>query len=142
MWGGDAPRRIFANTKPTDMRKSFQGLLTLVQEVFHEQNPHAGSPFLFVDRRGNYVKALTWDDGAAQLCRGEIAVDSEATVRGTAVRSHERRPRRPAEVPDEKGLGFDVLPDNLSDAPCRLGRLQNPDDLLFRETRSLHPASS
>ncbi len=61
MWEGDAPRRIFAYTKPTDMRKSFRGLLALVQDVFREQNPYAGSLFVFVNRRGNYVKALTWD---------------------------------------------------------------------------------
>ena len=34
MWGTGAARRIFAYTKPTDMRKSFLGLLALVQQVF------------------------------------------------------------------------------------------------------------
>ena len=57
MWGGEAPRRIFAYTQPTDMRKSFQGLLALVQRVFTE-NPYSGSLFVFVNRRGNYVKIL------------------------------------------------------------------------------------
>ncbi len=61
MWGRDAPRRIFAYTEPTDMRKSFQGLLALVQQVFTEQDPYSGSHFLFVNRRGNYVKMLAWD---------------------------------------------------------------------------------
>ena len=60
MWGGEAPRRIFAYTKPTDMRKSFQGLLALVQRVFTE-DPYSGSLFVFVNRRGNYVKILAWD---------------------------------------------------------------------------------
>jgi transposase len=45
--------------------------------------------------------------GAEQLCLGEITVDPETTVRGTAVRSHERRERQPRDVPDEKGLRFD-----------------------------------
>lgn len=60
MWGGDAPRRIFAYTRPTDMRKSFQGLLALVQQVFPE-SPYSGSLFVFVNRRGSYLKILAWD---------------------------------------------------------------------------------
>ena len=42
------------------MRKSFQGLLALVQRVFTE-DPYSGSLFVFVNRRGNYVKILAWD---------------------------------------------------------------------------------
>jgi len=42
------------------MRKSFQGLLALTQHVFAE-DPYSGSLFVFVNRRGNYVKALVWD---------------------------------------------------------------------------------
>lgn len=60
MWGGSGPRRIFAYTEPTDMRKSFHGLLALVQQVFTE-DPYSGSLFVFVNRRGNYVKILAWD---------------------------------------------------------------------------------
>jgi len=61
------------------------------------------------------------DDGAAQLCLGEIAVDPESTVRGTAVRSHERRKRMPSEVADEKGLRFD------DSVPVETVVLPNPD---------------
>ena len=61
MWFGQEHRRIFAYSAPTDMRKSFQGLLALVQSVFPEQDPHAGTLFVFVNRRGNYVKILAWD---------------------------------------------------------------------------------
>ncbi|MCP4384298.1 MAG: IS66 family insertion sequence element accessory protein TnpB [Hyphomicrobiales bacterium] len=43
------------------MRKSFQGLLALVQHVFSERDPYSGNLFLFVNRRGNYVKVLAWD---------------------------------------------------------------------------------
>ena len=60
MWSGEGPRRIFAYTQPTDMRKSFHGLLALVQRVF-EEDPYSGSLFVFVNRRGNYVKILSWD---------------------------------------------------------------------------------
>ncbi|MFQ5700157.1 MAG: IS66 family insertion sequence element accessory protein TnpB [Myxococcota bacterium] len=61
MWGRGERRRIFAYTRPTDMRKSFQGLLALVQHVFREQDPYSGSLFLFVNRRGNYAKCIAWD---------------------------------------------------------------------------------
>lgn len=43
------------------MRKSFQGLLALVQTVFREQDPYSGSLFLFRNRRANYVKIIAWD---------------------------------------------------------------------------------
>lgn len=60
MWGTAAARRIFAYTQPTDMRKSFLGLLALVQPRFRE-DPYSGNLFVFVNRRGNYVKILAWD---------------------------------------------------------------------------------
>jgi transposase len=61
MFWNEGPRRVFAWTEPTDMRKSFQGLLALVQRVFVDHDPYSGSLFVFVNRRGNYVKILTWD---------------------------------------------------------------------------------
>ena len=61
MWLAEAPHRIFAYTEPTDMRKSFQGLLALVQQVFRNEDPYAGDLFVFVNRRGNYIKILAWD---------------------------------------------------------------------------------
>jgi transposase len=80
---GAQPRRIFAYAKPTDMRKSFQGLLALVQTVFGEEDPYSGSLFLFRNRRGNYVKILAWDRTgfvlyAKKLERGRFALPSRA----------------------------------------------------------------
>ena len=43
------------------MRKSFQGLLALVQSVSRDQDPYSGDLFVFVNRKGNYVKILAWD---------------------------------------------------------------------------------
>jgi transposase len=43
------------------MRKSFHGLLVLVQKVFLEQDAYSGNLFVFVNRRGNYIKILVWD---------------------------------------------------------------------------------
>ena len=57
--------RIFLCTRPTDMRKSFDGLTGLVQECFG-QDPLTGHLFLFVNRRGDRIKILYFDrDGLA-----------------------------------------------------------------------------
>ena len=55
MWQAETPRKIFAYTAPTDMRKSFHGLLALVQQVFRDEDPYSGSLFVFVNRRGDQV---------------------------------------------------------------------------------------
>jgi transposase len=47
------------------MRKSFDGLHTLVLQVF-QRDPVDGHLFLFVNRRGDRLKILWWDrDGLA-----------------------------------------------------------------------------
>ena len=55
-----APRRILAYNEPVDMRKQFNGLVALVQNVLHE-DPLSGCLFVFFNRRGNYMKLVTWD---------------------------------------------------------------------------------
>lgn len=55
-----SPRRILAYRDPVDMRKSFRGLVALVQSVLHE-DPLSGSLFVFFNRRGNYLKLIAWD---------------------------------------------------------------------------------
>ena len=52
--------RIFLHERPVDMRKSFDGLYALVKHVLCE-DPLSGSLFVFVNRRGNYLKALYFD---------------------------------------------------------------------------------
>src|SRR5229473_3195209 len=52
--------RIFLCTRPTDMRKSFDGLTGLVQECF-DQDPLTGHLFLFLNRRRDRVKILFWE---------------------------------------------------------------------------------
>jgi len=42
------------------MRKSFNGLVALVQGVLRE-DPLSGCLFVFFNRRGNYMKLVTWD---------------------------------------------------------------------------------
>jgi transposase len=55
-----SPRRILAYREPVDMRKSFHGLVACVQSVLQE-DPLSGAIFVFFNRRGNYLKLITWD---------------------------------------------------------------------------------
>jgi transposase len=92
VWLAEQPRRIFAYTEPTDMRKSFQGLLALVQQVFRSEDPYAGSLFVFVNRRGNYVKILAWDRTgfvlfAKKLERGRFVFPGQAASQEISDRS-------------------------------------------------------
>lgn len=52
--------RIHLATGATDMRKGFNGLAILAQEVI-KRNPYSGHLFLFRGRRGDLIKILWWD---------------------------------------------------------------------------------
>ncbi len=52
--------RVFLCTQSTDMRKSFTGLRVLTERVL-EVDPLSGAIFVFINRRGTYLKALYWD---------------------------------------------------------------------------------
>ena len=75
--------RVLLCTEPTDMRKSFDGLIAATKSVIGE-NPLSGNLFVFVNRQGNYAKALYWQRGgfclwAKKLERGRFArIASEA----------------------------------------------------------------
>ena len=61
--------RVFAATAPTDMRKSFSGLVGLVEKELDRQ-VEAGGLFLFFSRRRNAVKVLFFTgDGLAIFYR-------------------------------------------------------------------------
>lgn len=55
-----AKTRVWVCTTPTDMRKSFDGLAAAVQ-AHMGKNPEADGIFVFVNKRGNRLKALWWD---------------------------------------------------------------------------------
>ncbi|AGA91749.1 transposase [Thioflavicoccus mobilis 8321] len=52
--------RVFLHGRPVDMRKSFTGLIALTQQAL-AQDPLSGHLFVFVNRRGDYLKILYWD---------------------------------------------------------------------------------
>ena len=60
MWFTPEVRRILAYSKPGDLRKSIDGLVGLGKSVL-EEDPLSGSLFVFINRRGNYVKLVSGD---------------------------------------------------------------------------------
>lgn len=79
--------RIFLAAEPTDMRKGFDGLAALVKA--RGADVYSGHLFVFVSRRGDRVKVLTWDRGGfvlwyKRLERGRFRmpelVEGQATV--------------------------------------------------------------
>ena len=52
--------RVFFYRRPTDMRKSFHGLVALTESQL-KQDPLSGSLFVFVNRRQNQMKILYFD---------------------------------------------------------------------------------
>ena len=52
--------QIYVSMEPTDMRKSFDGLLALVDGLL-SQDPFSGHLFVFRNRRADRVKILYWD---------------------------------------------------------------------------------
>ena len=58
--------RIFIGSAPIDMRKSIDGLMAVVQEELRE-DAYSGHLFVFVSRRCDRVKILTFDKGGFVL---------------------------------------------------------------------------
>lgn len=57
--------RVYVATTPTDMRRSFDGLMGLVRD-FLGGDPLSGHLFVFRNRTGDRLKVLWWDrDGLA-----------------------------------------------------------------------------
>jgi len=60
MIGSTRSLRVWARTRPTDLRKGFNGLYGLVLGELG-QDPLDGDLFLFVNRRRSSAKVLLWD---------------------------------------------------------------------------------
>lgn len=71
--------RVFVYGRPVDMRLGFTGLYALTRHRL-QQDPMSGHLFVFVNRRGSYLKALYWDRTgfclwAKRLERGRFVSD-------------------------------------------------------------------
>ena len=65
MFGMPATIRVFVAVPPADLRKGYDGLARLVQDVVKE-DPLSGHLFVFANRKRNRIKILYWDrDGYA-----------------------------------------------------------------------------
>ena len=64
--GGQAGVKVYVALAPTDMRKAFDGLSALVQNVL-AHDPFAGHWFVFRNKAGNRVKLLAWDGTGLSL---------------------------------------------------------------------------
>lgn len=80
--------RIFVATESTDLRKSYDGLVALVEGTF-EHSLFAGDAFVFVNRRATQVRILYWDrDGyciwmkrlEGGTFRRAVAADGQALI--------------------------------------------------------------
>ena len=61
--------KLYLATEPTDLRKSFGGLSTLVEGTFG-MSAMTGDMFVFLNRRGTQVRILFWDrDGFCVLMK-------------------------------------------------------------------------
>lgn len=54
--------KIFVSAAPCDMRRSFDRLASMVQEILH-QSPLSGHLFVFRGRRNDRLKILYWERG-------------------------------------------------------------------------------
>lgn len=87
MFALSSENRFHLYSKPTDMRKSFDGLSGLVQNNLG-RNPSGGDVFIFINKRRDKVKLLHWqgasfilyykrlESGTFELPRYEVAVGS------------------------------------------------------------------
>ncbi|WP_337960517.1 IS66 family insertion sequence element accessory protein TnpB [Sphingobium sp. YC-XJ3] len=95
--------RIFLACGATDMRKGFDGLAVMAQQVL-EQSPHSGALFAFRGKRGDLVKLL-WYDGqgmclfSKRMDRGRFVWPSTKTGSVVIVK------RRSKGTPDRRRRG-------------------------------------
>lgn len=59
--------RIFLAVGATDLRKSFEGLSSLVKNRFKE-DPLSGHLYVFANRNRNRLKVLYWDGSGTWVC--------------------------------------------------------------------------
>jgi transposase len=76
--------RVFLCTRPTDMRKSFDGLLALAQEHL-ARDVLQGGLFVFVNRRRDRVKILAWEGDGLSIWYKRLEVGTFQIPAGHAL---------------------------------------------------------
>ena len=71
--------KVWLASGHTDMRKGFDGLALLVQELL-KRDPHNGQLFVFRGRRGSLIKVL-WYDGQGMCLFAKRLERDYATLR-------------------------------------------------------------
>jgi transposase len=72
--------RIYVATEPTDARKSFDGLVALVESEFGLE-PRSGHLFVFLNRRGHVAQMLFWDRNGFCLVKKRLEAGTFRLVR-------------------------------------------------------------
>jgi transposase len=121
--------RVFLYRLPTDMRKSFHGLVALTESAL-KQDPLSGSLFVFVNRRRDRIKILYWGQTGfciwyQQLQQGTYQLPAEDVLEELQTIEVTR---------SQLSLILDGI--DLSSARQRM-RFQLPKELLDREEATL-----
>jgi len=80
MFFPESQARIWLYAKPTDMRKSFDGLITLVKHQLQE-DPLSGQLFVFINRKRIYLKILYFDRSG--YCMKRLSMPTRESTRFT-----------------------------------------------------------
>jgi len=73
--------RVFLALAPIDGRKGFNGLYTLVKEML-QQEPTSGFLFVFLNKRRNRLKVLTYDGSGLWLLTKRLDRGTDAAPVG------------------------------------------------------------
>jgi transposase len=82
--------KVYVALEPCDLRKSFNGLETLVRERLVE-DPRAGALYVFTNRRHTRLKILYWDGSGLWLLikrleKGTFSWPKSGQLEGTKMR--------------------------------------------------------
>jgi len=89
--------RYFFYLPVADMRKGFDGLCGLVRNEL-DQNPLSGDVYIFINRRRNQIKLLSWESGG-------LAIYSKRLEQGTYELPDVKNPTDDLEI-NSASLGF------------------------------------
>lgn len=131
MIGLPSETRVWLASGATDMRRGFDGLALLVQEVL-KRDPHCGHLFVFRGKRGGLIKVL-WHDGqgmcllAKRLERGRFVwprTEGEAVtitaaqlgylLEGIDWERRETGERQRVQVPYDEGVANHIGPESCA----------------------------